>query len=73
MPSNRRPKPNTFYPHSCPANQLEGLPDGYGMSHFFISFIIAEGKIGHHCALMQGSVSVTCTCVMSAKSILFDE
>ncbi|XKL60931.1 hypothetical protein PGB90_007988 [Kerria lacca] len=26
---NRRSKPNTFYPHSCPASQLEGLPDGY--------------------------------------------
>ncbi|KAK7575962.1 hypothetical protein V9T40_012248 [Parthenolecanium corni] len=29
VPPNRRPKPNTFYPHACPANQLEGLPDGY--------------------------------------------
>lgn len=28
--ANRRPKPNTYYPPTCPASQLEGLPDGYG-------------------------------------------
>lgn len=34
---NRRSKPNTFYPHSCPASQLEGLPDGYGKIYMFNS------------------------------------